>query len=149
MCAGKFSQCLNLTFTKFSRSKHPCGIKDTVLVLGMFDLQSNRSSSPFNHATFAPSMFFWRRSYIYSRALETYKHSKAFVLNIGTPANKGIILSCYRLLYICIAQSGCLRGWSQCFVVYANNSVSFFSGDLFFWFHYFETIFIFGVTLHL
>ena len=65
-------------------------IKTSMRKLGMFDLESSRSSSPFDHATFAPSMcvlakklhIFWS-----PRAL----HSKAFVLNIAVPGNKGII----------------------------------------------------------
>lgn len=53
-----------------------------------------------------------------------------------------------RLLYVCIAaSSGCLRGWSQCFAVYVNNSVSFFLWGLFLSqrVHYFETRFTWGL----
>ena len=66
-------------------------IKTSMRKLGIFNLESSRSSSPLDHATFAPSMCVLAKKLhiLWSpRAL----HSKAFVLNIAVPANKGIML---------------------------------------------------------
>lgn len=150
MCAGKFSQCLSLTSTKLGRSKHPCGSLECLIW---------RAAEVARHLIMLrlpQACVFWRRSYISFGAPEPYIPKHLFWTLPSQQMRKvccferSVVVTWYRcrLLYICIAaSSGCLRGWSQCFAVYVNNSVSFFLWGLVLsqQVHYFETRFTWGL----